>query len=101
MAQLDIFDTAVLIGFSPEGECVYSAMMPLGDYWDGEHAWDSTVGLQELRLQTLKGYLFDSTGQLLQEFESTFNLSSGIFERGWARHADRTYQEHQPHGPDA
>jgi len=33
--------------------------------------------------------------ELLQEFESTFDLSNGIFSKGWARHADGTLQEHK------
>lgn len=55
-------DCAILIGYSPEGQCVYSAQMPLSDYWDGEHVWDSDTGVQDLRLERVRGYLFDETG---------------------------------------
>jgi hypothetical protein len=90
-----ITDRAVLIGFSPEGKCVYSESIPLGDYWDGDHAWDSGEQVKRLRLEKLRGYLFDSNGDLLQEFESKFDLARGIFASGWARHADGTFQEHR------
>jgi hypothetical protein len=88
-----ITDTAVLIGFSQDGKCVYSDSIPLGDYWDGEHVWDSTEGVQGLHLEKLRGYLFDSDGSLLQEFETRFDLKSGLYAGGWARHADGTFQE--------
>jgi hypothetical protein len=90
-----ITDTAVLIGFSPEGKCVYSESIPLGEYWDNDHLWDSGDHIKRLRLQRLHGYLFDSTGDLLQEFESTFDCSQGGYVGGWARHADGTLQEHK------
>jgi hypothetical protein len=89
-----ITDTAVLIGFAPDGKCVYSESIPLEEYWDGEHTWDSAEDVKRLRLEKLRGYLFDSDGDLLQEFESRFDLKSGIFAGGWARHADGTLQEH-------
>jgi hypothetical protein len=94
MNHREIRDSAVLIGFNPEGECVYSAQLPLGDYWDGEHIWDTDSGVQDLRLERVHGYLFDSSGELLQEFESVFDLNTGIFKSGWAKHSDGTYQEH-------
>ena len=84
---------ALLIGYSPELTCVYSALMPTGDYWDGEHPWDATSGIKTLRLEKLHGYLFDESGGLMQEFESIFDLGSGSYKSGWARHADGTYQE--------
>ncbi len=94
MDQLRIRDRALLIGYSPEGACVYSEQMQLGDYWDGEHLWDSADGISKLRLQRVRGYLFDSEGDLMQEFESIFDLATGIFKSGWSRHSDGTYQEH-------
>jgi hypothetical protein len=90
-----ITDTAVLIGLSPEGKCVYSESIPLGEYWDGDHAWDDGATVISLRLEKLKGYLFDDAGELFQEFESTFDLANGVFLKGWARHADGTFQEHK------
>lgn len=90
-----ITDTAVLIGLSPEGKCVYSDSIPLHEYWDGEHTWDDDKTVIGLRLEKLRGYLFDDSGELLQEFETTFDLSTGIFLKGWARHADGTFQEHK------
>jgi hypothetical protein len=93
MAVREIVDTAVLIGTSPDGACVYSALVPLHDYWDGGHPWDSGEMVKSLRLVLLRGYLFGSDGQLLQHFESRFNLDSGIFVSGWAVHEDGTRTE--------
>jgi len=91
MGILQLRDTAILIGYTPEGQCTYSAQMPLHEYWDGEHPWDSGTTVQSLRLEKVHGYLFDASGELLQEFESIFNLDSGIYKSGWARHADGTF----------
>jgi hypothetical protein len=96
MAELGISDSAVLIGFDPEGNCVYSAFMPLGDYWDEIHVWDSDAGVTTLRLRTVRGYLFGDSGELLQEFESTFDLATGEYETGWARHEDGTVVHGRP-----
>jgi hypothetical protein len=94
MDHRELKDTALLIGFNPEGGCVYSTQMSLGDYWDGEHPWDTTSGVQELRLEKVRGYLFDDSGDLLQEFETIFDLDTGSYTSGWTRHSDGTYQEH-------
>ena len=93
MSHRNIKGKAVLVGLSPERKCVYSDVVSLDDYWDGEHVWDSARKIKKLRLATLKGYLFDSTGKLLQEFESMFNLKTGIYKTGWSRHADGTFIE--------
>jgi hypothetical protein len=94
MHPRELKDTALLIGYNPEGVCVYSSQMPLGDYWDGEHPWDTGAVVQHLRLEKVRGYLFDSTGELMQEFESFFDLTSGLYRSGWVRHADGSLQEH-------
>ena len=86
-------DCALLIGCNPEGLCVYTAKLPLADYWDGGHIWDTDTGIQNLRLQRVHGYLFESSGELIQEFESIFDLATGIYQSGWARHSDGTYRE--------
>jgi hypothetical protein len=91
--QLQIKDSAVLIGLNPKGKCVYSAAIPLDEYWDGEHVWDSDKQIKKLQLQTLLGFLFGTKGNLLQQFESTFDLKSGVFSGGWARHEDGTLQK--------
>jgi hypothetical protein len=92
MNPCQITDTAVLVGTSPEGTCVYSALLPLGEYWDGEHPWDDSERVKSLRLSRLQGLLFGQEGELVQQFESNFNSDSGVFQSGWARHADGTVQ---------
>lgn len=96
MDALNIYDKAVLIGFDPEGRCIYSEIIELGDYYDGEHVWDRGESVRKLRLQRVRGFLFDSAGVLSQEFESVFDLSTGIYKSGYARFADGTFREHKP-----
>ena len=83
-------DTAVLVGTSPQGKCVYSASIELGDYWDGEHPWDSDVQIVALRLAKLQGFLFGGDGELLQQFETYFNIDNGLLVSSWAIHEDGT-----------
>jgi hypothetical protein len=68
-------------------------MLPLADYWDGEHPWDDIERVKALGLSKLQGLLFGQSGELLQQFESTFNTENGAFQSGWARHADGTLQK--------
>jgi hypothetical protein len=90
MATPRIKSTAVLIGYDPDGRCVYSDILDLGDYYDGQHVWDKAASVQRLRLERVKGYLFDDDGNLAQEFESVFDLSTGIYKSGRCRYADGT-----------
>jgi hypothetical protein len=92
MTAPKIKSAAVLIGYDPDGNCVYSEILDLSDYYDGEHVWDSGVTVKQLKLQKIRGFLFDSDGVLLQEFESTFDLITGIFKSGNQRLADGTVQ---------
>lgn len=93
MTDCTIIDTAVLIGWSPDGKCVFSAAIPLAQYRDGEHAWDRPGDVQRLGLEKLRGFLFDSTATLVEEFESNFDVRSGRFINGWNKHADGTYRK--------
>ena len=93
-----IYDRAVLIGYNPEGQCVYSEILEFGDYYDGEHIWDTGANVVKLRLQKVRGFLFDSEGTLTQEFESIFDLSTGMYKSGHARFADGTFREDKPVG---
>jgi hypothetical protein len=67
--------------------------MELGDYWDGEHPWDKAATVVALRLARVQGFLFGQEGQLLQQFESRFNVESGALESAWAIHEDGTRTE--------
>lgn len=87
---LKIKNCAILIGYDPEGNCIYSAALDLSDYYDGLHVWDKSENVKRMRLQRMKGYLFNSEGRLDQEFDSVFNLETGIYETGNARFADGT-----------
>jgi hypothetical protein len=90
MSTPRIKSTAILIGYNPYGQCVYSEIMDLLDYYDGEHVWDDAASVKRLKLHKIKGYLFGSDGKLDQEFESVFDLSAGSYESGRIRFADGT-----------
>jgi hypothetical protein len=90
MATPRLKSTAVLIGYDPDGKCVYSDVIELSDYYDGEHVWDTGASVKRLRMQRVKGYLFDTDGTLEQEFESEFDLTTGVYKSGYARFADGT-----------
>jgi hypothetical protein len=90
---LRIRSTAILIGYDAEGKCIYSEALDLGDYYDGLHVWDQGENVKKMRLQKMKGYLFDSEGVLDQEFESVFDLETGIYKMGSARFADGTVRK--------
>jgi hypothetical protein len=94
MATPKIKSKAVLIGYDPDGKCVYSDILDLSEHYDGEHVWDRSGPVRRLRLQKVRGFLFDSKGVLSQEFESIFDLTTGIFKTGYSRFADGTVQKH-------
>ena len=58
---LNVTSAAVLIGYNAAGSCIYSDCLDLGNYYDGEHVWDTVEGVRQRRLQRVKGYLFDET----------------------------------------
>ncbi|MEM8952729.1 MAG: hypothetical protein AAGD22_01120 [Verrucomicrobiota bacterium] len=90
--ELNLKDCVIIIGYDPDGNCVYSSLIDHAEYYDGEHAWDKGSRVIELHLRRLKGFIFDMDGVLQEEFESTFNLQTGIYEKGKRRFADGTEQ---------
>ena len=94
MATPKIKSKAVLIGYNPDGKCVYSDILDLSDYYDGEHVWDKSSSIKRLKLAKVRGYLFDSKGCLNQEFESSFDLVTGCYAGGYERFADGTVHTH-------
>lgn len=96
MNLFNICDTAILVGFNPEGDCVYSEKMELADYYDREHIWDTDSGVKKYRIRRIHGFLFGAEGILEQEFESIFNLETGVYEQGRARFSDGTLREDKP-----
>ena len=87
---LNIRNCAILIGYDPAGKCIYSESLDLSDYYDGMHVWDKGENVKKMRLQRMKGFLFNSDGVLDQEFESVFDWETGEYKSGNARFADGT-----------
>jgi hypothetical protein len=85
-----IKSTAILIGYNDEDRCVYSEIIDIHDYYDGEHVWDEPASVKRLKLQMVRGYLFDSSGVLTQEFESIFDITTGMYSQGRVRYPDGT-----------
>ena len=88
--MLKIKDIVILIGYDEAGKCIYSDAVDFSEYYDGDHIWDDAKKIKKLKLRKVKGYLFDDDGELSQEFESIFNIATGIYESGSARYADGT-----------
>ncbi len=85
-----IKNTAILIGYGPDGKCVYSEILDIRNYYDDEHIWDNPARAKRLKLQRLKGYLFNPAGKIDQEFENAFDLLTGKYLSGRTRYADGT-----------
>ena len=77
----------------PDGKRVYSEIRDLSDYDNCQHPWEKSESVKRLKLHRLKGYLFDAEGILDHEFESVFDLTTGIYESGYSRFADGTLRE--------
>jgi hypothetical protein len=85
-------DVAHLIGYDAQGGIVYEQVLPIGDYYDGEHEWDTTEGVVGLGLTLLKGKLHESDGHVFQEFETAFSEKDGKYIGSKAIHDDGTVQ---------
>ncbi len=86
----DIKDKAILYAFNKEGLVVYSQILDLHAYYDGEHLLDSWEHLKALRVVRLVGTLFDREGNLVQDFENTYDESTGYLSGSKACH-ERQY----------
>jgi hypothetical protein len=93
MELMNISSKAILIGYDPDGKCVYNQICELEEYYDSEHPWDDDKIIQEIRLERVKGFLFDESGELVQEFESIFDPNTGSSIGGKAKFSDGTIQE--------
>lgn len=80
----------MLIGYDGWGKCVYSELLDIHDYYDGDHLWDDASRVKKLQLQRLTGYLFSPTGILDQEFESLFDPKTGAYKSRRILFADGT-----------
>jgi hypothetical protein len=85
-------EKAILLGFDAEEKCVYSEVINRSDYYERNHIWEDDTTVKHLRLQRVMGYVFDSFGLMMQQFESSFDPNSGSFKNGWCRSADGSVQ---------
>ena len=73
----EIKSKAILYAFDKAGLVVYSQILDLGAYYDGEHVWDSWERIKAAGIVRLVGSLFDPAGNLTQEFENSYNEATG------------------------
>ena len=69
----EIKSKAILYASDKAGLIVYSQILDLGAYYDGEHLWDSRERIKAAGIVRLVGSLFDPAGNLTQEFEIIFD----------------------------
>ena len=73
-----------LFGYDKYGKTVYSEKIPIDDYYDGQHIWDSSDEVKKLGMVKLVGKLYDSDGILTQEFENSYSEKTGEYIGGIA-----------------
>jgi hypothetical protein len=83
----EIRSKAILYAFDKAGLVVYSQILELGAYYDGQHLWDSWERIKAAGIVRLVGTLFDSDGNLSQEFENTYDEATGSLTGTRAFHA--------------
>ena len=64
---------AILWGVDRTSSVVYQENIPLDDYYDTPHIWDSAEGVRSIRMRRLRGLLFGAKGDVLQEFENLYD----------------------------
>lgn len=87
----EIKDVAILYGFNQAGMISYSQILGLSAYYGGyPHVWDSWDSIKALGIVRLVGILFDPEGNISQEWENTYDESSGMLTGT----RDLFYREH-------
>jgi len=85
-----LYDTAKLVGYNQFDDIVYAERLLLHEYYDGEHAWDTSEGILRMRLVKLVGTLYDDRGKITQEFETAFSPATGEYIGSRAKLDDGT-----------
>ena len=73
----EIKGKAILYAFNKSGVIVYSQIIGLDDYYDGNHVWDSWEKIKSCGIVRLVGILFASSGDIQKEFENTYDEQTG------------------------
>jgi len=90
MKYLKIKNKAIIIGYDKKETVVYSAIISVNKYYDGDHIWDNDDAVIRIQMARLTGLLFDDDGKMIQSFESMFDPKTGSHIGGQARHEDGT-----------
>jgi len=89
-------DRAILTGYNSGDTPVFEQVLDLHDYWDDLHpVIDQAEFRQGRNIRRLTGRLYGSEGQLIQEFENTFD-EAGQLMTSHARHEDGTETKFPP-----
>jgi hypothetical protein len=74
---------ARLVGFSESGALVFEQVVPLDAYWDESHpVIDDAVFRCERSIRKLVGWLYGPDGELIEEFENTYDDSGKLRTSG-------------------
>ena len=84
----EIKSKAILYAFDKARLIAYSQLLDLGEYYNGEHVWDTAERIRATGIVRLVGTLFDNDGNLLQQFEVTYDEGTGDRLESKATHAD-------------
>lgn len=90
-----IVSKAVVYAFGVDGLIVHSQILDLHQFYDSQQLFDSRDRIKAAGIVRLVGMLFDENGNIVREFEQTYDEHSG--ELSGAR--DYSYREHlKPNG---
>jgi hypothetical protein len=73
----EIKSKAILFAFDGAGLVVYSQILDLGEFYEGEHLWDSWDRIKAVGIVRLVGALFDDAGNLIREYENIYDEETG------------------------
>jgi hypothetical protein len=86
----EISSKAIIYAFGRDGLIVHSQILDIHQYYDTEQVFDSWYSIKAAGILRLVGILFDSDGNITQEFEQTYDETTG--EITGIR--DYSYREH-------
>ncbi len=90
MNNEDLKAIVLLTGYNSRDQIVYSDRIPLDDYHESEHIWDSLDKIKSLGLIKLEGKVYNYEGKLEQEFENSYSDKTGKYIGGMAKFNDGT-----------
>lgn len=85
--------TAHVIGYTDAGVVVFDRTMPLLDYFEEDHEWETAAYKKKNGVVKVVGDLFDSDGIRVEHFEIKFSPQTGKYAGGRTEFSDGTVTE--------